>query len=67
MQIAIFGGAAEFIASGRSIHVATSWGERLEDGVHPIDSFLVTSDHHAIAPLETPDTAAGSNIQVMNT
>ena len=66
MQIAFFGRAAEFIASGRPINVAEPWSECLEDWVHTIDSFLVTADHHAVASLQPPDSAARSDVQIVN-
>ena len=66
MQIAIFGRAAEFIASGRSINVAAPWSECLEDRIHTIDSFLVTADHHAVASLKSPDPAARADVQIVD-
>jgi hypothetical protein len=31
-----------------------------------LNDLRLTSDHHAIAPLKTPDTTAGSHVHIMN-
>ena len=38
----------------------------LEDGVEILYGFVVAANHHAVTPLQPPDTAAGADINVMD-
>ena len=39
---------------------------RLEDGIEMLDCVLGAADHHAVAAFETPNAAAGSYIDIMD-
>ena len=67
MQIAVFGCAAEFFASGSPIHGPAAWGERFEDWIHAIHGLFVSADHHAVSTFEAPNAATGADVEVMNT
>src|SRR6516165_4022856 len=66
MQVTLFGGAAQLLASRRTRDVASSWRERREDRVETFDYLRLAADHHAIAALEPPHTAAGPDIDIMD-
>ena len=67
MQVASLGGAgADLLASGGGRYVAPPGGEGPKDRIEVPDDRLFAADHHAIAPLQTPDPAAGSDIDVVD-
>ena len=66
MQVAIFGGARDFVAARRASDVAASGRQRLEDRVQALHGRLFAADHHAIAALQAPHAAAGADIYIMN-
>jgi hypothetical protein len=55
------------IPAWRSRHVSHSWCERGKDRVEAVDDILLAADHHAVATFQTPDAAARSNIDIMQT
>src|SRR5579871_5541252 len=66
VQIALLGCAAKFLAAGRPGNVADSGGQGGEDGIEPLHDIFLAANHHAVAALQTPHTAAGADIDVMN-
>ena len=40
--------------------------KRFEDGIKSLYGFVRSADHHAVAALQAPDAAAGSDIDVVN-
>src|SRR5205807_8436229 len=49
----------------RARRIAAPGRERLEQWIEARDDFLGAANHHAIAALESPDTAAGPDIDIM--
>ena len=66
MQVALFGGAAQLLASGRARDVAAPGRKRGENGIEVLDHIRFAADHHAIAAFQAPDAAAGANVDVMD-
>ena len=66
MEVALFGRAREFLASGSPGNVALSRCQSLENRIQPFDRFLGPANHHAVAALQSPHSAAGSYIDVMD-
>src|ERR1700733_1296604 len=66
MKVALFGGAAYFVPPGGAGNVADARGDGFEDGIQVFDSSGRAADHEAIASFETPDTAAGAHVDVLN-
>ena len=66
MQIALFGGAAYFFASGGAGNVADAWCDGFENRIKVFDGRGGAADHEAVASFQTPDTAAGAHVDVLN-
>ena len=66
VQVALFGGAAEFLAARRARNVADAGSEGGEDGIEMLDDVFFAADHHAVAAFESPDTAAGADVDVVD-
>src|SRR5215469_8662340 len=66
MQITLFGRAAELLASWRARNVASARRQRCENRVETLNHFLLPADHHAITAFQSPDAAAGADVNVMN-
>src|SRR4029079_17256695 len=60
------GGAAEFFSAGSAGDVARARGQRVKDGVEVFHDAGFAADHHAVAACETPDAAAGADVDVVN-
>ena len=56
----------ELVAAARTVDVASSRREGLEDGVEVVDRFLAAADHHAITAVEAPNAARGADIDEMH-
>src|SRR5437773_1584168 len=66
IDITILGSAGQFFAPRCPRNVATARRECLEDGIEFLNDFLRTADHHAIAAFQSPNTAAGSDVLMMD-
>ncbi len=66
MQIALFGGAVELLAAWCARDRASARREGRKNGVEPPDHIRLAPDHHAVTSLQTPDTAAGSDVHVVD-
>jgi len=66
VQVAFLGGAGNFVTAGRAVHVAAAGGQRFEDGVEVLHDVVFAADHLAVAAFESPDAAAGANVDVVN-
>ena len=66
MDVAFLGGAAKFFAAGSARDVAFAGSERFENRIEALHGFVGTADHHAIAAVDSPDAAAGADIDVVN-
>jgi hypothetical protein len=58
-------GRAE-VAPARSVLVVLGRGEHVEDGPKPLDRLVVASDHHAVADLKAPHSAAHTDVDVVD-
>src|SRR4029077_2755526 len=63
---ALFRGATDFITAGSARDIADTGSEACKDGIEMFDHIFFAADHHAIAAFESPNTAAGADIDVMN-
>src|SRR5205814_589209 len=66
MQVALFGGAGAFLASRGARNLAPAGGQRRKQRVEMRHDRRFTADHHAVTPFQPPDSAAGPDIDVMN-
>src|SRR5208282_6852663 len=66
MQVALFGGAADPLASRGGRDVAPSRSERREDRVETLHDLRLAADHHAVAALQPPHTPAGPDIDIVD-
>ncbi len=66
VQVALFGSAADLLASRGGRYIAPAGSKRRKDRVEMLDDRLFAADHHAVTPLQPPDPAAGPDIDVMD-
>src|SRR5579863_5797801 len=66
VQVALFGSAANFLASGRALHGPDAGSQRLENRVKMLDDLFLAADHLAVTAVETPDAAAGAAIDIVD-
>src|SRR6478609_7852733 len=64
MDITLFDARVAAIAAGRARDVADAWRQRREDRIEAIHHLLLTADHHAIAAVDAPDAARGTDIDI---
>ena len=55
-----------FFEAGSARNVAASGSKRFEDRVEALDGLFRAADHHAVAAVESPDAAAGANVDVVH-
>src|SRR5262249_26903128 len=67
VQVALFGGAAEFFSAGGAWDVAGAGRECFEDGIESLHDVVFAADHHAVTAIETPNAAAGADVDVVDT
>ncbi len=65
-QVTELGGAADLLASGRARDVSDAGRQRLKDRIEAPHGSFRPSDHHAIAALQAPDAATGSDIHIID-
>jgi hypothetical protein len=58
--------AANLLPSGSARNIAGAWGQGPKDRIEVPDNVGFAADHHAIAPFQSPDPAAGPHIHVVN-
>src|SRR5215471_9360342 len=67
MQITLFGGARAHLLTTRGArNVAPSGRQRRKNRVETLHDRPFAADHHAVAALQTPDAAAGSDIDIVD-
>src|ERR1035437_3560290 len=66
VEIPQFGSARGLLAPGRARNVADPGRDRPEDRVQSLNGVRVAPDHHAVAALEAPDSAARPDVQVVD-
>src|SRR5688572_12957393 len=65
MQVTHLSGATDVFASGCARNLPNARSKRQENRIKSPDRFGLSSNHHTIATLETPDAAARADINVM--
>ena len=52
--------------AGRARHITDARRDRLEYRVKVLHHIILAADHHAVTALQTPNAAAGSHIDIVN-
>src|SRR5262249_38078383 len=65
MEVTLFGCAAPPLAARGAGARANAGRERFEDGIKARNSFGRAANHHAVAALDTPHSAASSDVDIM--
>src|SRR5579862_4304414 len=66
MDVTVLGARIAAVTARRARHVAGTRRQRLEDRVESVDDIFRAADHHAVAAFESPDAAAGANVDMMD-
>ena len=66
VQVAVLGGAAYLLPTGRARRRLDTWGQGGENGVEALDDGFLAADHQAVAPLRPPDPAAGPDVHIVD-
>ena len=66
VQVTLFGGAIEILATGRARDVACAGRKRRENRIEALDHVVFPANHHAVAAFQAPYTAAGSHVHVVD-
>ena len=66
VKITFLGRSAEFFPPRSAGNAAEPGSERLENWVEALDHVLFAADHHAVSALESPNAAAGPDVDVVN-
>ena len=66
VQVTEFSRAANLLAAGRARDITATGCQRGEDRIEMLHDRLIAADHHAVAALESPDAAAGADVDVLN-
>jgi len=66
VKIALFGRTADLFPAGGARNIADSRRESGKNRIQPLDDLDFAANHHAITSLQTPDSSAGSHIDVVN-
>src|SRR5262249_58249063 len=67
MNITTLGARIATVAAGRSRHVSNCRRKRGKNRVEAVGDLLLAANPHAVAALQTPDAAARSNVDIMQT
>src|SRR5205085_11976802 len=54
------------LAPAGARNIADPRRQRGKDWIKPVDHCLVAADHHAVAALDTPDAAAGADVDIVD-
>ncbi len=66
MQVPLFRRAAYFVPSRGAGNIADAGCDGFEDRIQVLDSSGGAADHQTVAPFQTPDTAAGAHVDILN-
>src|SRR5262245_11045951 len=66
IQITLLGCPFGLLASRRARDVSSAWCKCREDRIETINHFRLAADHHAVASLQSPHTAARANVDVVD-
>src|ERR1700693_521061 len=65
MQIPLFRGTANFLAAWCARNIARAWRQDREYRIEMLDYRWFATNHHAIAAVQSPNTSAGSHVDIM--
>ncbi len=65
MQVAVFGGSADLLATGRAPRSLDTRSQGDEERVETSNDGFLAADHQAVAAFRSPDTAAGPDVYVV--
>ena len=66
MDVSFLRCSAKFFPARRARDIAFPRRQRFENGIESLHRFVRSANHHAISAIDSPNTAAGSDIDVMN-
>src|SRR5580692_1086017 len=66
MEISLFRSAAYLVSPRGTRNIADTGSDGFEDRVQVLDSIGGPSDHETVAPLQSPDTATGSDVHILD-
>src|ERR1700688_3516314 len=66
VKVTLFGRAPHFLAARSSRSITTAGSERFEDGIETLYDVIFAANHLAIAALESPNSTARANVDVVN-
>ena len=66
VQVPVLTGATLAFATGCPFGLFDGWGNRRENRVDVLNGLVMTADHHAVAAVQSPDTTADPNVDIMN-
>src|SRR5258708_39694469 len=66
VQVALFGGTPDLVPADGARNIAYSRSEGGENWIEPLDDLGLTPNHHAVTSLQTPNSSAGSDIDVVD-
>src|SRR5580700_7216715 len=66
VQIALLSGAANLLTSWCACYVTHSGRQGRENRVEMLDDICFSANHHAVAAIQSPDTAAGTHVHVVD-
>jgi len=66
VQVSLFGGTIQFLTARGERYVTLTWCQRREDWIEVLDNVLFTTNHHAVASLQTPHATACSYVHIVD-
>src|SRR5262249_6616446 len=66
IEITLLSRAACFLPPRGERDIANARRKRLEDRIEVLNRVFWSADHHAVAAIDTPDAAAGADINVVD-
>src|SRR5262245_39963315 len=66
VQIALFGGSTDVLAAACTSDLTHTGSQRREDRVKMFDCIGLSSNHHAVSSLPSPDSAARAGIHMVS-
>src|SRR5438128_2730407 len=66
MDVTLFRSSSQLLAPWSAWNVTATRSERFEYGIELLDSLFGTTNHHAVAAIDSPDSAARAHVDVVN-
>src|SRR5689334_20135683 len=66
MDVSLFSRTGALFKAGSAWDFAKTRCQSFENRIQPLDGFFRATDHHAIAAFNTPDSATGAHIDIMD-